>query len=173
MKRKKIFTSMLTFALASLFVFASCTNKTKQEEVKEDINDDMIELKQDIKEDMRDFNNYTYAEKDKFVTDANDELANINDDIAEMKAELDRAGDNISAKSKAEYQKSIAELERLRDEYKNNIDKVQKSTESTWDQTKKDVGATYDKTKSNIKKGWDDVKRGVNEGVNKTKEKLD
>ncbi len=35
MKRKKFFTSMITFAVASVFVLASCTNpnKTKQDEV--------------------------------------------------------------------------------------------------------------------------------------------
>ena len=133
MKKRKLFTSMLTFAFASLFVFASCTNKTKQEEAKEDLREDVVEIRQDLNEDMRDFKNYTYSEREKFVKDANEELEDINEDIQEMKAELDRAGDNISAETKAAYHKSIAELEQLRDDYKKNIDKVQNSTEDKWD----------------------------------------
>ena len=173
MKKGKFFGSMLTIAFASIFVLASCTNKTKQEEAREDVKEDVIELKQDVKEDMRDFNNYTYVEKEKFVADANEELKGINAEIAELKAELDRAGDTFSVETKAAYNKSIVELEVLRDEYKKNIDKVQNSTEETWDKTKKDVGDTYNKAKKGVKKGWDDMKRGVNEGVNKVKDKLD
>lgn len=173
MKKRKLFTSMFTFALASLFVFASCTNKTKQEEAKEDLKEDVVELKQDIEEEIRDFKNYTYADREKFLTDANEELDGINKDIAEMKAELDRTGDNISAESKAAYQKSIAELERLRDDYKKNIDKVQNSTEDKWEETKKDVANTYEKTKNSIKDGWNDLKRGMSEDMNKLKERLD
>ena len=173
MKNRKFMTSMLTVVFASLFLLASCTNKTKQEEAREELHENMIELRQDIDEDMRDFSNYKYDEREKFVVDANDELDRINQDIAELKAELNRAGDNISAETKAAYEKSIAELEKMRDDYKYNINKVQNSTEATWEQTRKDVGETYDKTKISIKKGWDDLKRGVNEGINKTKEKLD
>ena len=173
MKKRKFIPLMLTFTFASMFVLASCTNKTNQEEAREDIREDLIELKQEVNEDVKDFNNYTYAEKDKFVVDANSELDNINVEIADLKAELDKAGDNFSAETKAAYKKSIAELEQLRDDFKKKIDKVQNSTESTWEQTKKDVGETYGKTKNSIKKGWDDVKRNVNEGVNKVKEKLD
>ena len=55
MNKRKLFTLVLTFAFASLFVLTSCTNQTKQEEAKEELREDMIELKQDIDEEMRDF----------------------------------------------------------------------------------------------------------------------
>lgn len=173
MKKRKFTGSMLTLAFASLLVLASCTNKTKQEEVREDLHEDMIELRQDANENMRDFSNYTYVEREKFVVDANNELDHINSEIAELQSELNRAGDKFSAETKAAYHQSIAELEKLRDNFKKNIDKVQNSREDDWDQTKKDVSDTYEKTRKDVKKGWEDMKRGVNEGINKTKEKLD
>ena len=173
MKKRNLFGSMLVFAFASIFVFAACTNKTKQEKAKEDLQEDILEIRQEVEEDMRDFRNYTYAEKEKFLYDANEELKDINEEIDEMKAELDKAGSNISAETRAAYQKGIAELETLRDNYKKNVDKVQNSTEDTWEEVKRDVSNTYEKTKNSIKDAWEDLKRGVTEGVNKAKEKLD
>ena len=42
MRKRKFLGTMLTFAFASLFVFASCTNKTNQEEAREDINEEVV-----------------------------------------------------------------------------------------------------------------------------------
>ncbi len=173
MKKRRFIGSMLTFAFASIFVLASCTNKTKQEQAREDLQEDVVEIRQDLNEEMRDFKNYTYAQREKFLRDANEELDEINEEIDEMKAELDRAGDNISVETKAAYNKSIAELEIMRDNFKKNIDRVENSTEDKWEETKKDVANTYDNTMKSIKDGWDDLKRGVNEGVNKAKDRLD
>ena len=86
MKKRKLVGLVLTFA--SIFVLASCTNKTKQEEVKKDINEDIIELKEEAHEEMYDFNNYTYAQKDKFVKDANKKLDDLNLEIEKLKTEL-------------------------------------------------------------------------------------
>ena len=113
MKKRILITSMLTFAFASLFVLSSCTNQTKQEEAREDIREDVVEIRQDLNEEMRDFKNYSYAEREKFVADANEELDDINENIEEMKAELDRAGDNISAETRVAYQKGIVDLEQI------------------------------------------------------------
>ena len=88
MKKRRFIGSMLTFALASIFVLASCTNKTKQEETREEIKEEVVEIKQEINEEMRDFKNYTYSQREKFLSDANEELEEINEEIDEMKAEL-------------------------------------------------------------------------------------
>ena len=48
MKKRILITSMLTFAFASLFVLSSCTNQTKQEEAREDIREDVVEIRQDM-----------------------------------------------------------------------------------------------------------------------------
>ena len=37
MKKRKLFESLLVVAFVSVFVLASCTNKTKQEEGREDV----------------------------------------------------------------------------------------------------------------------------------------
>lgn len=173
MKKRKFFGSMLTFALASVFVLSSCTNKTKQEETREDINEEVIELKQDAQENMHDFKNYSYTQKEKFVKDANEELDKMNREIDKLKAELDSAGDQISAETRASYEKGIADMEKVRDDFKKNVEKAQNSTEDTWEQTKKDVGDTYDKTKNSIKEGWNEAKHSVNKGIDKVKDKLD
>ena len=122
---------------------------------------------------MRDFKNYTYDQREKFLTDANEELDEINEEIDEMKAQLKRAGDNISAETRAAYEKAIVELEVMRDAYKKNVEEVENSTKDNWEKTKEDVANTYDKTMNSIKDGWEDLKRGVTEGVNKTKDRLD
>ena len=173
MKKTKFFGSMLTLAFSALFVFASCTNKTKEEQAKEDLNGDLIEVREGINEDIRDFNNYTYEDRDKLVKDTNDELQDMNEDIADLKAELVEKGDVLTAETRAAYERNIAELEVLRDNYRDNIARVQNSTEANWEETKTDVNNTFEKAKKSVKQGWEDVKRGVNEGVNKTKEKLD
>lgn len=171
MKKRKFFTSMITFAVASVFVLASCTNpnKTKQDEVVLENNETVVVIDHDYDDTRRDFSKYTYSERDIFVTDANEELDNINRDIDRLKAELKNAGDNISAETRANYEKNIAELEKTRDEYKVELNKANNSTEATWEKTRQDIGHAYDKTRDGIKKGWDEVKRGVNEGVDKMK----
>jgi hypothetical protein len=172
MKKRKFFTSMITFAVASVFVFASCTNpnKTKQDESNLETNKIAVEIKKDT---LRDFSKYTYTERDKFVKDANEELDKINRDIDKLKAELENAGDNISAETRATYEKNIAELEKARDDFKTELDKVQDSSEDAWEKTRQDVGHAYNKTRDGIKKGWEEVKNFVGDGVDKVKEKMD
>lgn len=173
MKEKRFLGSMLIIALASIFVLTSCVNKTKQDQTREEVKEEVVEIKQELDEERRDFNNYSYSQKKRFLQDANEELDDINEEIDEMKEELKKAGNNISAETRAAYEKGIADLETMRDDYKKNIDKVENSTEDNWEKTKKDVANTYDKAKENIKDAWEDVKRGVTEGVNKAKERLD
>lgn len=172
MKKKKFFTLMITLAVASVFVFASCTNpsKTEQDETNLGTNEIAVEIKKDT---LKDFSKYTYTERDKFVIDANEELDKINRDIDKLKAELENAGDSISAEAKAGYEKNIAELEEARDDYKNQLDKVQDSSEDAWEKTRQDVGHAYDKTKDGIKKGWKEVRDFVGDGVDKVKDKMD
>lgn len=173
MNKRIRFTTMLTFVVVSLFVFASCTNRTKEEGKKEDFSEDVMEVKEEIEEEIKDFKEYTFAERDKFVKSAREELKEINKKIDELKAELAKAGDNVSAVSKAAYQKSIEELEQLRDDYKESIEKLQNSTEKTWEKAKKDVSDRYEKTIDNIGRRWESLVRGINEGVHKVKEELD
>ena len=90
-----------------------------------------------------------------------------------MKGELEKAGDNISAETKAAYEKGIADLEEMRDAFKKSVGKVENSTKDNWEKTKEDVANAYDKTKKGVKDVWEDLKRGVAEGVNKAKDRLD
>ena len=63
MRKRRFIGSMLTFVIASTFVLVSCTNKTKQEEAREEINEEVVEIKQDIDEAIRDFKSYTYSQR--------------------------------------------------------------------------------------------------------------
>ena len=171
MKKRKLLGLVLTFA--SVFILASCANKTKQEEVREDINDDVVEFREEAHEEMHDFNNYTYTQKDKFVKDANEKLDDLNREIDRLKTELKNAGDNISAESRASYEKSIATLEKNRNDFKIQVAKAQDSSEDGWEKVKSDVANSYKKATDGIKQAWDEVRNFVGDGVDKIKDKLD
>lgn len=169
MEKKNFFGNVITVVLLSLFVFAACNNPRNQRNDEQLRQDSINQFPPTVTNDEpRDFNQYSYSERDQFTIDANRRVDDLNREIDDLKSELDNVGDTISANTRTAYQRSITELERLRDDLKTNVDKAQNSTEDTWEKTKTDVANAYNKAKENIEKGWNDFKRGVNKQVNNT-----
>ena len=171
MKIKNVTKTVFVAAFAAGLTLFSCNNPKRQgtETGKDTVS---VVIEDENKGTVKDFTVYTYAEKDKALTDANAELDRLNRQIDDMKADFKEKSKELSAEAKAEYEKSIAALEKERDEFKVEVDKIQDSTEENWEQLKKDVNRMYNKVAASVEKGWENFKEGVKDAVKDVEKKL-
>ncbi len=63
-------------------------------------------------------------------------------------------------------------MEKERDEFKVEVDKIRDSTEENWEQLKKDVNRMYNKVAASVEKGWKNFKEGVKDAVEDVEKKF-
>lgn len=162
---KKILGVIAVMAVIGLL---SCNNNNKQREEPKD----GVRIEIPTPDGPQDFTVYTYEQKDEAVRKANDELDKLNKRIDELKADAKDKSAELSDEAKADYEKAIADLEKTRDAYKDDVDKLQNSTEENWEQVRKDIGSTYDKVKEKVERGWENLKEGVNQTVEEAEKSI-
>lgn len=172
---------LVVILTTSAIVFTACNKKNEKTETLE-IDSDSIILVEELPE-VKDYNIYSFEQKELVVSDAKKELAKINQNIDELKAEINDKTQEITDEAKAEKESAIKELEKIRDDFKSKIKDVEKSTADTWDTVKKDItsayGSTfksadevYSKVKSITINSIDKVKDTVTDGLDSLKEKV-
>ena len=109
MKIKNLTKTALVALFAVGLTLSSCTNQKKTEPQPEK---DKVAVVIEKDGKTKDFTVYTYAEKDKALADANAEIDRINKEIDKMTADLKNKSNELSAEAKAQYEKSIAALEK-------------------------------------------------------------
>lgn len=63
-------------------------------------------------------------------------------------------------------------MEKERDEFKVEVDKIRDSTEENWEQLKKDVNRMYNKVAASVEKGSKNFKEGVKDAVEDVEKKF-
>ena len=160
MKIKMLKTTSLVMMLGVAgFLLASCNNQKKD---KETVTKEVV-IERDADGNITDFTVYTYEQKDGVVAAAQEDLDKMNRKIDEMKADLNNRSNELSKEARAEYEKTIAELEKARDEYNVKLDALKNTTESNWEQAKADANKAYRDAEKGVKKGWENFKSGVKE----------
>lgn len=96
-------------------------------------------------EEMKD---YTYAQKDEFVENMRNQLAEINRDLDQISAKVEKAGDAAKAEAKPKLEALRAQTARLTKQ----LDDARSATESAWEDVK-----------TGFKKGYGELKDGFNE----------
>lgn len=171
-KIKNVTKTVFVAAFAAGLTLFSCNNP-KQQGTTTGKDTVSVVIEDENKAAVKDFTVYTYAEKDKALTDANAELDRLNQQIDDMKADFKEKSNDLSAEAKAKYEKSIAAFEKEKDEFKIEVDKIQNSTEENWEQLKKDVNRTYNKVATSVEKGWGSFKERVKDVMKDVEKKLD
>jgi cytochrome c556 len=132
-------TSLFLTLLAAAAFAVGCG---KEQTASQQIDKVQAETKQ-ASQDMKD---YTYAQKAEFVEKMQAQLADLNRDLDQLAAKVDKSSDAIKAEAKPKLQTlrdQTAQLNRQLDEARN-------ATESTWDSVK-----------GGFKKGFEASKEGI------------
>ena len=134
--------NLLTIAVLALTAFAlGCDREPTTSQQFDKVQAEAKHASQDMKD-------YAYAQKGEFVTNMQAQLAEINRDLDQLAAKVDRA--NAAAKADA-----APRLQALRDQVaklNTQLDAVKNASESTWGEVK-----------DGFKKGYSELKDGFNQ----------
>jgi predicted nucleic acid-binding Zn-ribbon protein len=80
-------------------------------------------------QDMKD---YSYAQRSEYVKTTRSELTDINKDLDQLSAKLEKSSDAVKAEAKPKLQKLRDQTAKLNEQ----LDKVGNASESTWEETR-------------------------------------
>ena len=132
MKQKNLLITLLA-------VSAFAVGCDKQQTTSQQLDKAQAETKQ-AAQDMKD---YTYAQKTEFVENMQAQLAELNRDLDQLAAKIEKSSDAIKAEAQPKLQvlrDQMAQLNKQLDEAKN-------ATESTWDSVKGGFKKGYEASK--------------------------
>jgi len=98
-----------------------------------------------------DYSNYTYAQKDAFVAQAQSDLSAMDQKITELS---DKAA-NASESVKADAQTKIQDLRDKRADLDQKLASVKNASEDQWDDAKAGFQQSYDDVKNSLQQAWD------------------
>jgi hypothetical protein len=138
--------------LVTLFAAAAfALGCRKQETVSQQL--DKVESK--TKEAMQDMKDYSFAQKDEFIKTMQGQLTNLNQNLDELSARIDRASETVKAEARPK-------LQALRDQFaklNQQLAGAKDATESTWDSIK----AGTKKAGEAVEQGVRDARQWVGE----------
>ena len=114
-------------------------------------------VKAEAREAAQDMKDYTFAQKAEFTEKMQSQLAEINKDLDQLAAKIEKSSDAFKAEAKPKLQAlrdQTAQLNKQLDEAKN-------ATESTWDGVK----ATSKKAFNDLKDGFQKARQWVSDKI--------
>jgi hypothetical protein len=128
--------------------------KSKKEET---TSQQLDKIQAETKEAAQDLKDYSYAQKNEFVTKMQSQLAEINRDLAQLSIKIEKSSDAARAEAKPKFQA----LRDQADQLGKQLDDVKNATESTWDSVK-----------AGSRKGYNELKDGFQEARQWVSEKI-
>jgi cytochrome c556 len=114
-------------------------------------------VQQDTQASTRELSDYTYGQKAEFVTSMEAELAQLNEELDQLAAKIEKSSDAAKAEASPKLQalrEQVAKLETHLEEAKN-------ATESTWDNVKVAFKSGY----AELKDGFNQARQWVSEKI--------
>ena len=134
MKHKKLILSLFTVSL-----FAVACKPSEEQSTQQQID----KVKQETKTAAQGMQNYTYAQKNEFVTTMQAQLTALNADLDQLSAKIEKSSDAVKVEARPK-------LQALRDQtagLNKQLDNVKNSTESTWDSVQSGFKKAYESSK--------------------------
>lgn len=152
-------TQLAIACLATLALTAGCkpSSESAATENRQATARQFDQVKQETKEAAQAMNDYAYAQKAEFVANMQVQLTEINRELDQLAARIEKASD--SAKTEA-----TPKLQALRDQVaklNTRLDEAKGATESTWN----DVKAGFNQGYSDLKDGFNQVRQWVSEKI--------
>jgi cytochrome c556 len=155
MKHKKL---VITFMTAAAFAVGckpaaeiSASEERKATEAQID------KVKQETKEVAQDVKNYSYAQKAEFVEKMQNNLAEINRDLDQITAKIEKSSDAAKAEAKPRLEALREQTAKLH----KHLDEAKNATESTWDSVK----ATSQKALDSLKDGFQQSRQWLSDKI--------
>src|SRR5947208_2684409 len=142
-----------TLAIALLSTAGFVVGCNKEETASQRI--DKVEAK--TKEAAQDMKDYTFAQKNQFVEKMQGQLAELNRDLDQLGARIEKSGATVKAEAKPK-------LQALRDQtagLNKQLEEVKNATESTWDSVKSGFKKAYESSKD----GFQQARQWVSDKV--------
>jgi DNA anti-recombination protein RmuC len=128
---------------------AEDTNKATAEQ--------LDKVKRETKEAAQDMKDYAYAQKAEFVAKMRDRLAEINRELDQLSAKIEKTSDAAKAEAKPKLQALRDQVSKLNQQ----LDAAKNATESTWN----DVKDTFKKGFTELKDGFESARRWVSDKI--------
>jgi cytochrome c556 len=146
MKHNKL---MITFLFAAAFVVGCDKEGTTTQQL------DKVQAK--TKEAAQDMKDYTYAQKAEFTEKMQGQLAEINSDMDQLSAKIDKSSDTVKAEAKPKLQSLRDQAAKLNTQ----LDAAKNATESTWDSVKAGSKKAY----AELKDGFQQARQWVSDKI--------
>ncbi len=134
-----------TFVLILAAALAACGKSATSADATTD--QQLDQAKQDTKQAAQDLQDYTYAQKEAFIAKMQVEQDELNQELAQLSAKIDKASDTV----KAEAQPKLDALRAQAADWGAQLDKAKGATESTWTEIKNGSQKAYDATAQALK----------------------
>jgi hypothetical protein len=129
----------INLLIALLAVAAFAVGCNKEQTTSQQLDKVQAETKQ-AAQDMKD---YTFAQKSAFVETMQVQLAELNRDLDQLAAKIEKSSDAIKAEAKPKLQVLRDQTAQLNKQ----LDEVKNATESTWDSVKGGFKKAYESSK--------------------------
>ncbi|MDB6023056.1 MAG: hypothetical protein JWQ04_2913 [Pedosphaera sp.] len=114
-------------------------------------------VKLETKDASQNMKDYTYAQKNEFVSTMQTQLAAINRDLDQLSAKIEKSNDAAKAEAKPKLQA----LRDKADVLGKQLDQAKDATESTWDSVKAGSKKAYDE----LKDGFNQARQWVSDKI--------
>ena len=142
-------TLAITFLSATAFAVGCNKEGTTSQQL-----DKVQTESQQAAQDMKD---YSYAQKAQFVEKMQGQLAELNRDLDQLAAKIEKSSDAVKAEAKPKLQALRDQTARL----SKQLDEVKSATESTWDSVKNGFKTAYESSKD----GFQQARQWVSDKV--------
>jgi cytochrome c556 len=146
MKNKKL---VIIFLSAAAFAVGCNKEQTASEQ--------LDKVQAETKQAAQDMKDYTYAQKTEFVEKMQGQLAEINRDLDQLAAKIEKATEAAKAEAKPKFQALRDQTAKLTKQ----LDGARNATESTWG----DVKAGFKKGYSELKDGFNQARQWVSDKI--------
>lgn len=143
----------LVIALLTVAAFAVACKPSEQKSTQQQLD----KFKQETKEAAQDMKDYAYAQKVEFTEKMKNQLAEINRDLDQLSAKIEKSSDAVKAEAKPKLQALREQTAQLNQQ----MDEVKNATESTWDTAKSGTLKAYDA----LKEGFQQSRQWVSDKI--------
>lgn len=133
-------TLLLTFLSVATFIVGCDKEQTTSQKIDK--------LQTETKEAAQDMKDYTFAQKAEFTERMQSQLAEINNDLDQLSAKIEKASDTAKAEAKPKLQALREQAAKLNQQ----LDEAKNATESTWDSVKAGSKKAYGELKDGFQK---------------------
>lgn len=128
-----------TFIITLLFISAFAVGCDKEPTASQQIEN----VKTEAKEAAQNMKDYTFAQKSEFVEKMQGQLAELNRDLDQLAAKIEKSSDAVKAEAKPKLQTLRDQTAKLNTQ----LDEAKNATESTWNSVKSGFKKAYEASK--------------------------